>query len=366
MYSALKTYIKSIKNQSLLALDLGNKLHIVMGNESADLDSIASSIAYAYLLKHQALEGEPLYCPLIPTTKGDLSLRKDVIYLLQLLHIEIEDLLFLDEVPLQQLVFKGLITVSLVDHNLLTPSLEFLAPSVTSIIDHHRDENAAYAALLDKQIESVGSTASLIAEKWFEKNSIPSDVAMLLLSTILIDTHNLQSKEKTTRKDQKMVEYLKTAVDQPLYLKRLYLDLLKAKQDISTFTPLQILYKDFKVYKSVHLNYGIAALSDQVSWWMGDEDFLQPILKQVLENKKLNFIFLLMNDSHSLLGQRKLLLFCLQPILLNQIDEKLRRTSALKEILKVEPSSQNLPFKYYTTHIPISRKHLQPLIHDAI
>lgn len=366
MYSALKTYIKNIKNQSLLSLDLCHKLHIVMGNESADLDSIASSIAYAYLLKHHAIDGAPLYCPLIPTTKGDLTLRKDVIYLFQLLHLEIEDLIFLDEMPLQQLVFKGLITVSLVDHNLLTPSLEFLAPTVTNIIDHHRDEKAAYPALLDKQIESVGSTASLIAEKWFEKNSIPSDVALLLLSTILIDTHNLQSEEKTTCKDQKMVEYLKTAVDQPLCLKRLYLDLLKAKQDISTFTPLQILYKDFKVYKNVPLNYGISALSDQVSWWIGDEDFLQPILKQVLENKKIDFIFLLMHDSQSTIGQRKLLLFSLQVNLLNQIDEKLRKNSALKEILKVEPFSRNLQFKYYSTHTPISRKLLQPLLHEAI
>ena len=110
----------------------------------------------------------------------------------------------------------------------------------------------------------------------------------------------------------------------------------------------------------------MASLSDQISWWVEDEDFLQPILKQVLENKKLNFIFLLMNDSHSQIGQRKLLLFCLEATLLNQIDEKLKNNSALKKILKVEPSPKNLHFKYYSTNTHISRKHLQPLLHEAI
>ena len=157
-------------------------IHFVIGNESADLDSIISSISYAYLLCQEDTSSQAgLYIPLMNIHREEIALRKDILYLFQLFGISVDDLLFLDDnVPLNRLFEQKRLRLNLVDHNVLRPRQEHLSDAIERIVDHHIDENINYPLITNenKLIAIVGSNATLIAEKIFtsEKIQCPKDL----------------------------------------------------------------------------------------------------------------------------------------------------------------------------------------------
>ena len=73
--------------------------HIVMGNESADLDSIVSASMYAYFLHHHSSRNDINIVPLINTRSSDIRLRPEVIFLFADAGVDIENLAFQDCLP---------------------------------------------------------------------------------------------------------------------------------------------------------------------------------------------------------------------------------------------------------------------------
>jgi inorganic pyrophosphatase/exopolyphosphatase len=69
-------------------------MHIVLGNEAADLDSIACSLVMAWRLSH---DSACLVLPVVNTTRADLVLRTEVEYMMKRLAISSEDICFVDE-----------------------------------------------------------------------------------------------------------------------------------------------------------------------------------------------------------------------------------------------------------------------------
>ncbi len=57
--------------------------HLVMGNEAADLDSMASAIAYAYLMA--AKESDKTIVPVMPIPRADFKPRTEAVYVFGLL-----------------------------------------------------------------------------------------------------------------------------------------------------------------------------------------------------------------------------------------------------------------------------------------
>ncbi|KAJ2000844.1 hypothetical protein GGI04_003984, partial [Coemansia thaxteri] len=80
-------------------VSFSDRLTIVLGNESADLDSMASSISLAYLLSHGSSNSTII--PVINVSKQDLALRPDCALLVcQTLEASggaIDDLAFIDD-----------------------------------------------------------------------------------------------------------------------------------------------------------------------------------------------------------------------------------------------------------------------------
>lgn len=142
-----------------------------------------------------------LSLPLLNCLREDLSLRQDIVWLINYLQIDSSQLLFLSEINLSQLPDPH---VTLVDHNV--PD-EVLRPFVDDIIDHHDDAQTIECV---RVIEPVGSCSTLVAEKLFSSQdyNIPSDVAMFLLAAILIDTGNLKLPGRVTHKDAEMANKL--------------------------------------------------------------------------------------------------------------------------------------------------------------
>lgn len=256
---------------------------IVLGNEACDLDSVASAIGYAYYLQDQGL-----YVPVFNCTKGDFLHKKEICYLLEKQRIDFNSLQFKEQL-------HGIsIPVILVDHHEVALDQEFLRPYVSEIIDHHLGNPGQFPQLKKTEILPVGSTASLIAEKWGERRC-PEEIALWLLSAILVDTQNLSDPIKTTALDRRMVDTLKYDAES------LYTILNELKGEGS---PDVLLRKDIKCYREGAFLYAIASLPKRIEipeeelrlltiekgvhalflWFAEDQS---KILKLVCENREL-------------------------------------------------------------------------------
>lgn len=186
-------------------------IQIVMGNEAADLDSMASSIMYAYFKARTAgSNGNSAFVPLINVPRDDFKLRTEAVYLFREAGIDPGLMLFADEVNLDALKAKGKLKITLIDHNKLASFQEQFADCVVEILDHHKDENL-FTNAKPRIIEPVGSAATLVAEALLGQGEslLEHGSAILLLGTILLDTVNLDPEAKrATPKDEQLVNRL--------------------------------------------------------------------------------------------------------------------------------------------------------------
>ncbi len=360
LHSSKESYSKIIEDTQNL-----QEIHFVMGNESADLDSIISSITYAYLLN--AENPHQFYIPLLNLFREELALRKETQYLLQLVNIPIEDLLFLDDqVPLDTLYNQDRLRFSLVDHNTLRPRQVHLSDVVERIVDHHADENQQYPLLSDedKLIAVVGSATTLVAEKLLasDKVKMTPELAALLLGPILIDTTDLQSVEKTTERDIKAVEVLRSIALETIP-ENFYEDLLAAKNDISGLTPPMLLSKDFKEYLDGKLLYGISSLPSSVTWWTPNIEEMSPVLEKYARDRELAFLILLMANNDPQGPKRKIIVYSCSSRLLEAFNHYVESDEILNSTLIAGPTSQDPHLSLYLLDKFTSRKQLQPLFH---
>ncbi len=109
---------------------------LVMGNEACDLDSMASALAYAYVLS--CSDKEKNIVPLMPIIRGDFKLRTEAVYVFDQAGIDLSNVVFLDDINLERLMEK-VKCLALVDHNKLSAPCEPYGNKVAIILDHHRD-----------------------------------------------------------------------------------------------------------------------------------------------------------------------------------------------------------------------------------
>lgn len=363
LHESKKKY-QNIINSDRLPFD---KIHFVLGNESADMDSVVSSIVYAFLLHQENLSNpEQLYIPLLNIRREEIALRRDILHLFNLLQISLEDLLFLDDdIPLDFLFSKDKLRLNLVDHNVLRHKQEHLSSSIERIVDHHFDENKHYSLLLEenKLIAVVASTATLISEKFLSSQhiSITPDISLLLLAPILLDTANLQS-EKTTVRDIEAIETLR-AVAKDILPYDFYEILLSSKQDISELTPYMILSKDFKEYLDRKFLYGISTIPVNICWGNEYIPEISPILEKFTSERDLDFLFLLMNNTEPTEPKRKILVYSSYPELLNAFQLYVQADETLRDVLLPLSASYNDRICFYGANKFTARKQLQPLFH---
>ncbi len=244
----------------------------VIGNEAADLDSTVSSLCYAYLsTTHYNIPA----IPVINCLRSDFFLRREIHYLLLKKSINPEDLLFIDDMKLEELPATS--TLILIDHNCPGISLAPYSEKVTGIIDHHYD-SGLFQTAFPRIIQKVGSTATLVAQEFVKVGAlIDKDVAGLLLAAILLDTLNLsQRQKKATAADNAMASVLMEicTVDG----KRLFETLQQKRFDIDNMSVVDLLRRDYKEYQSGKIRYGIAVVFlDTVSLFQRDENLLRTL-----------------------------------------------------------------------------------------
>lgn len=307
-----------------------------------DLDSITSSIVYAYLKSITCSTKSPatLHIPLLNIPKVDINLRPELLALLPHANIQQDHLITLDDLPDLSDIKEVLVPEStrwiLVDHNALQGELGAIyADRVVGVVDHHADEGKVPKETGEEPriIETSGSCTSLIVnhcrEAWdslsagtsstgaaqaqgdtlMEDEAVTSlwdaQVAQLALASVVIDTMNLEDEHKTTQHDQDAVKYLEAKINQCAKIgaqfdrSAFFKEINNAKKDLGSLTLEEILRKDYKQWTENELNLGTSAVVQPISF-----------LKSKINNDKSNTSYLtLLHAANKFAQERDLCIF---------------------------------------------------------
>ena len=190
---------------------------LVIGNPAGDADSILSALCWAYVMSSSKSSDHAL-SPLASIPRHDLQTqRPETMLLLQWASVPVETVTDVQDVQNDPERFRGA-EITLVDHNRLdTTAFSHLDWTVNHILDHHYDEGFHLDTCQTRDIAfqdtkaTVASTTTLVAEHALEFLQLPSDVALLLLGTILLDSVNMNpAAGKGTQRDQATIDALLT------------------------------------------------------------------------------------------------------------------------------------------------------------
>ncbi|AET39923.1 exopolyphosphatase Ecym_5146 [Eremothecium cymbalariae DBVPG len=301
MVKSICSFMTLLRDASLKGLMNGTKIiKIVCGNESADIDSVACAIAYAYLSYDN--DQRDTYIPVINIPREDLKLRRDVVFMLESISVSLDSLFFIDEIRKMKLDNIRVESV-LVDHNDLTGVAREVVDNVIGIIDHHEDNNMHKESIKrangPRIIEPAGSCSSLVFNYWLNNLGIQrlkplTDISKLFLSALLMDTVNM--KYKVTKLDP---EAYSNYVD---FLQGMdfehYYETLVAKKDIDGLPIEGILAKDYKQFSfSSHhgvVKVGTSSIPRPLQWILeqhGNDEFVLQSRKYIIK-KNLDLLLL--------------------------------------------------------------------------
>ncbi len=348
---------------SKFTLNKKGSVCFVTGNEASDLDSMASSVAYAYLLETMNNDDDIIYIPLMNIPREDFKLRTEAVYLFGEAGIQTDNLLFTDEINIEEIGKSGKLKFILVDHNRISKTFEKYSDLVIEVIDHHADENIYDESI--KTIEPVGSTATLIAEKMIEKNNnIPdSNIALLLTGTILLDTVNFNPDAKrTTLKDRKMAELMlkNFSMDKDQLFEKLQFE----KFNTSSLSTKDLLRKDYKEWVMGGKKCGFSSALLSVEKWLEKDSNIIDSSSGYCKSKNLDILFIMIAYT-SPVFTRELILYSEESGLKDRIISYMQD----KDLQLMEMTSASIPEDrradfFSQGNAAYSRKKLQPVIQE--
>ena len=223
---AFRSFLRNLKvSLTSETLSTNSFINFVIGNEAADADSIVSALCYSYLKNRINLIETSKnfgFVPVVCVNREDLRLRGDVSLLLNMVGIDLMDIFCKDDSVIANYDPSKDFNMVLVDHNSISPScsLSRFEQYVNEIIDHHSDarklswvqgnyRNIAFDEV--NGVATVGSSCTIIAEKYLESNNplLDIDIATILLAVIDIDTLQMSAEYgKGTVRDQRVIDQL--------------------------------------------------------------------------------------------------------------------------------------------------------------
>ncbi|KUI53666.1 hypothetical protein VP1G_01086 [Cytospora mali] len=375
-------------------------LTFVIGNESADLDSLCSAVVFAYLRSHSQPK-YTLHIPLANIPREDLPLRPELSAALRHAGVKAEELLTLSDLE-DVIKTNGLEPQDtrwlLVDHNVLTGKLgERFGSRVVGCVDHHEDENMVAQDTGDEPrvLRKTGSCMSLVVEycrgAWESLSTsssnedgdgdaigVDAQLARVALGPILIDTNNLKSKAKTTEADVKVAEFLESKIGGEKYDRKKYFkELSKLKEDISQFSYRDNFRKDFKSWTEDGLVLGTSSIPQGFKYMLetiGDRETLLRELRAFAEDKQLD-IACIMTSSAKDDGvfKRNLLVWALNKKAVRAVEkfvELQSETLGLEKFHHLDldggDGKEEIRYAWNQHQTKNSRKQLAPMLRSAI
>ncbi|XP_007088155.1 exopolyphosphatase PRUNE1 isoform X1 [Panthera pardus] len=349
------------------ALQESRPLHVVLGNEACDLDSMVSALALAFYLA-KTTETEEVFVPVLNIKRSELPLRGDNVFFLQKSHIPESLLIFRDEIDLHALHQAGQLTLILVDHHVLPKSDSALEETVAEVLDHRPIEQR-HCPPCHISVELVGSCATLVTERILQgaPEILDRQTAALLHGTIILDCVNMDLKVgKATPKDSRYVEKLEALFPDLPERNDIFDSLQKAKFDVSGLTTEQMLRKDQKTICRQGIKVAISAI------YMDLEAFLQRsgLIADLhafcqAHNCDVLVAMTIFFNTHNE-PVRQLAIFCPHAALRMMICGVLECSHSPSLKLTPAPSTHPNLQAYLQGNTQVSRKKLLPLLQEAL
>lgn len=281
------------------------------------MDSLASAVAYAWYAA--TIQHIPAV-PLCQTPRTDLHLRAENLHALELAGIPPVEapLLCLSDIP-STTPFPST-NFALVDHNRIGAHFTNENPDakVVAVIDHHEDEGL-YKDTADPRVIAVptGSASSLVARHLQEKcgNQVPPELATLLLSAILIDTHGLKVGGKAEDADRQAGIFLaprsllpieeadglvETELHSHTAIQEMTKTLDEKKSSVSHLNTADLLRRDYKEYtmtphwqRDTTIQIGLASVPIGLKPWTKRDQAFFASAEQFMTERKLTVLGIL-------------------------------------------------------------------------
>ncbi|OQS02027.1 hypothetical protein THRCLA_05567 [Thraustotheca clavata] len=339
-------------------------LIVVMGNEACDADSMVSSLVHAF---RRPKVDNRIILPVMSVNRCEFALRCEVSALFHAANIDIEALVFQDEIDLKAFHASNALKLILTDHNKLKQEYEALDSAVMEIIDHHDDLGAhTHVVLRDiafKRTEKggqalVGSACTLIAERITEYQPLE---ATLLLGVIALDTMNMDPKaKKGTERDLAVLNCLDKLTLVPR--EELYAWLVHEKfspENWKQFTFNNCLIYDFKQFEISATKYGCSSILVPLSTFWSKTT--SPVEEVELYRARLNLAFVIVQSlvQTSDGPERQFLLYCPDEALKEALTRFLVEDTAMGLTSVAIDSDVNA---FNQANIAMSRKQVVPLL----
>ncbi|XP_063036648.1 protein prune homolog 2 isoform X3 [Melospiza melodia melodia] len=176
------------------------KVHVVLGNKPCDLDSLISTLAYAYFLD-KVSPPDVLCLPVLNIPRKDFSYFTETRFILDELKIPESFHIFRDEINLHQLNADGKLSLTLVNSSMLASEDKSLESAVVKVINP--DEQC------DKTLELQACSSSLVVKEILQEapELITQQLAYLLRGSILFKCMSLEA-DKMTEHQEKVLSVL--------------------------------------------------------------------------------------------------------------------------------------------------------------
>ncbi|XP_036595190.1 protein prune homolog 2 [Trichosurus vulpecula] len=176
------------------------KVHVVIGHKSCDLDSLISAFTYAYLLDKVSPPGV-LCLPVLNIPRTEFNYFTETRCILEELNISESSHIFRDEINLHHLNEEGKLSLTLVSNNVLASEDKTLESAVVKVINP--------AERCDTGFEFQESSSSLVAKEILQEapELVTEQLAHLLRGSILFSWMSMES-EKMSEKQEEILSIL--------------------------------------------------------------------------------------------------------------------------------------------------------------
>ncbi|EPY77980.1 protein prune-like protein [Camelus ferus] len=171
------------------------KVHVVIGHKSCDLDSLISAFTYAYFLDKVSPPGV-LCLPVLNIPRTEFNYFTETRFILEELNISDSFHIFRDEINLHQLNDEGKLSITLVGSNVLASEDKALESAVVKVINPVEQSDAGF--------EFRESSSSLVVKEILQEapELITEQLAHLLRGSILFKWIAMESKKISEKQEE--------------------------------------------------------------------------------------------------------------------------------------------------------------------
>jgi manganese-dependent inorganic pyrophosphatase len=186
--------------------------------------------------------------------------------------------------------------IILVDHNEKSQAVDGIGEAeILEIIDHHRLGSLETVSPVYFRNQPLGCTSTIIYQMYQEQRvEIPKEIAGLLLSAIISDTLMFRSPTCTERDKEAAQELAKIA---KIEIESFANKMFRAGSNLSSKTPEEIFYQDYKKFIVDDLAFGVG----QISFMSEEElqtvkDRLMPYMEKECGKHGIKMVFFMLTN----------------------------------------------------------------------